>query len=417
MIAEQGGRRLGAFGWLALAVCLCGFARGTEPSVQPTDTSARVVAEDRAGRDDLPEGLYAKIATPRGLIVAELFPKKAPLAVMNFVGLAEGVFPVKQTKPFFDGLTFHRVVPGFVVQGGDPAGRGDGGPGYSFPDEFIPGLGHDAAGVLSMANNGPDTNGSQFFFTLVPVRRLDYLHTVFGRVVRGLEVLPAIQRGDTMTVKIRRVGAEAGAYRADPNVFFELSRETAFKAYLAERDLSQTYFDDRDRLLPQDPPRAKAFNQKLGAFARVTGRKIFVQLLAKMPSPPEGKRLGDYTRQLAGSIGAAKDGVLVVYVAEKDEWKLWIGDNLLPVLMGRSGKVEEFMRYGALHEKKEALLAAAKRRLSAPGDPAEPTAQRLKLACDDVLEALISALEPTSVEMSSPTTPVNSASLANRPIE
>ena len=369
-------------GRLALA-CLCGVVSAANP-----------VAGDRLAEDALPDGLYAEISTLRGAVVAELFPKEAPLAVMNFVGLAEAVFPANRSKPFFDGLTFHRVVPGFVVQGGDPTGRGDGGPGYNFPDEFAPGLSHDVAGVLSMANNGPDTNGSQFFFTLAPVKRLDYLHTVFGRVVRGLDVLPAIQRGDAMTVKIRRIGTEAGAYRADRQAFVELSRETSFKAYLAERDLPQTYFEDGDRLLPEDPPRAKAFNQKLAAFARVTGRKVFVQLLAKMSSPPEGQRLGDYARTLAENIGAAKDGVLVVYVAECDEWKLWIGDELLPVIMGRSGTVEEFMRNGALHEKKEALLAAAKRRLAAPGGPDEPPAQRLKLACDDVLEALITALEP-----------------------
>jgi cyclophilin family peptidyl-prolyl cis-trans isomerase len=141
----------------------------------------------------LPAGLYAEFTTPRGVIVAELRYQQAPLTVANFVGLAEGTLGPSPRKPFFDGLTFHRVVPNFVVQGGDPQGTGEGGPGYTFPDEFAPGLHHDTTGVLSMANDGPDTNGSQFFVTLREVHRLDYLHSVFGRVIRGLDVLPLIK--------------------------------------------------------------------------------------------------------------------------------------------------------------------------------------------------------------------------------
>ena len=107
----------------------------------------------------------------------------------NFVGLAEGTLGPSPRKPFFDGLTFHRVVPNFVIQGGDPLGTGEGGPGYMFPDEFSPRLGHGSIGILSMANAGPDTNGSQFFITLAPAGRLDFLHSVFGRTVPGSDVL------------------------------------------------------------------------------------------------------------------------------------------------------------------------------------------------------------------------------------
>jgi len=110
----------------------------------------------------LPDGLYAEFTTPHGMLTCELAFTKAPLTTASFVGLAEGSLGPAPRKPFFNGLSFHRVIPGFVVQGGDPLGTGEGGPDYSFPDEFARGLRHDAAGVLSMANGGPDTNGSQF---------------------------------------------------------------------------------------------------------------------------------------------------------------------------------------------------------------------------------------------------------------
>ena len=119
------------------------------------------------------------------MITARLFDHEAPLTVTNFVGLAEGTLGPHPGKPFYDGLTFHRVVPGFVIQGGDPLGTGDGDAGYAFPDECSPQLRHDSAGVLSMANSGPDTNGCQFFITLEAQNQLNYLHSVFSNVVIG----------------------------------------------------------------------------------------------------------------------------------------------------------------------------------------------------------------------------------------
>ncbi len=181
--------------------------------------------------------VYAEIETSKGSIEAELDFQRAPLTAMNFVGLAEGTLPFQNrpaNKPFFDGLTFHRVVKDFVIQGGDPLSAdpavpadklGDGGPGYSFPDEFSPGLRHDAAGVLSMANDGPDTNGSQFFITLREVNRLNYLHSVFGQVVRGLDVVNRIEPGDKIVhVTIRRVGREAEAFQANADKFDHLKK-------------------------------------------------------------------------------------------------------------------------------------------------------------------------------------------------
>ena len=198
----------------------------------------------------LPDGLYAEIVTPRGTIMAQLFYEQAPLTVASFTGLAEGTLGPNKGLPFFNGLKFHRVVPNFVVQGGDPLGTGEGGPGYSFADEFAPGLRHDAAGVLSMANDGPDTNGSQFFITLREVNRLNYLHSVFGRVVAGLEVLPQIQPNDVIAaVRIHRLGAAVQAFRADQAAFDRLA--AAAKKYSAAPEPGPAAnFDDPAKVLP-----------------------------------------------------------------------------------------------------------------------------------------------------------------------
>ncbi|MEL6810816.1 MAG: peptidylprolyl isomerase [Bacteroidota bacterium] len=164
------------------------------------------------------EGIYAKFTTEKGEILVKLTYDKTPGTVGNFVALAEGNLENEakpQGTPYYDGLIFHRVIPDFMIQGGDPAGTGAGGPGYNFDDEFHPELKHDRPGVLSMANAGPGTNGSQFFITHVPTDWLDNKHTVFGHVVEGQEVVDAVAQGDSMQqVEILRVGAEAEAWNA-----------------------------------------------------------------------------------------------------------------------------------------------------------------------------------------------------------
>lgn len=130
--------------------------------------------------------------TTMGSFEAELYAAECPETVWNFINLAEGRQPTAKEGPFYDGLTFHRVIEGFVIQGGCPQGSGTGGPGYRFKDEFDPQLRHDSAGVLSMANAGPNTNGSQFFITLAPTPHLNDRHSVFGRVTKGLDVVTAI---------------------------------------------------------------------------------------------------------------------------------------------------------------------------------------------------------------------------------
>jgi cyclophilin family peptidyl-prolyl cis-trans isomerase len=280
----------------------------------------------------LPDGLYAEISTPRGVITCELESARAPMTVANFVGLAEGSLGPAPRKPFFDGLTFHRVVPGFVIQGGDPLGTGEGGPGYSFPDEFVAGLGHDSAGVLSMANEGPDTNGSQFFITLAPVERLNFLHSVFGRTVRGSDVLEKVVQGDAMHVKILRVGASALAFRADQETFAALvARAPKYGADKVPGPAA--HFDDPDKLLPTDPPRAANFNFKLGNFQRATGLRVFARVFAKSPANKEA-----FTRELAHSLGLGENGVLAVYFADSDKWNLNIGTSNVGKFVGNAQK-------------------------------------------------------------------------------
>ena len=143
--------------------------------------------------------VLAHFDTTLGKFTAELFEDKTPKTVANFVGLAEGskewTHPktkVKSKNPYYDGIVFHRVIQGFVIQGGDPLGLGYGGPGNNFEDEFHPSLRHDRAGILSMANAGPNTNGSQFFVTLGPTPHLDRRHSVFGAVIEGIDVVEKI---------------------------------------------------------------------------------------------------------------------------------------------------------------------------------------------------------------------------------
>ena len=178
-------------------------------------------AEEKKMKD----GLYAKITTSKGDILLKLFYTKTPLTVINFVGLAQGTLHLggsdKPTgTPFYNGLTFHRVIANFMIQGGCPLGTGTGGPGYTFPDEFDPSLRHDSPGILSMANAGPGTNGSQFFITHVPTPHLDDKHTVFGRVVEGQDVVNKIDKGDALkTIEIIRVGKEAEQFKTDQAAF------------------------------------------------------------------------------------------------------------------------------------------------------------------------------------------------------
>jgi peptidyl-prolyl cis-trans isomerase A (cyclophilin A) len=183
-------------------------------------------------------GIYAKFNTSKGEILVKLTHDLTPGTVGNFVALAEGNMENKvkpQGVKYYDGLSFHRVIPDFMIQGGCPQGTGTGDPGYKFDDEFHPSLKHDRPGILSMANAGPGTNGSQFFITHVPTNWLDNKHTVFGHVIEGQSVVDAVAQGDQLeTLEIIRVGDEAKNWNAI-EAFISLKgarmqREAALKA-------------------------------------------------------------------------------------------------------------------------------------------------------------------------------------------
>lgn len=200
----------------------CGFAPApaahTPATAEQPEEQQPQQNPEAVQNTELGEGLFAEINTTKGTIVCQLEYRKTPLTVANFVALAKGKQPNKAKAagvPYYDGITFHRVIPNFMVQGGDPTGTGAGGPGYMFPDEFDSTLVHDRPGILSMANAGPGTNGSQFFITHVPTPWLDGKHSIFGHVVSGQDVVDAIQQGDSIkSVKIIANGKEAKAFDA-----------------------------------------------------------------------------------------------------------------------------------------------------------------------------------------------------------
>jgi peptidylprolyl isomerase len=196
-------------------------------------TFASTIMPTTAAESKLADGVYAEFDTSKGKIVCQLEFEKTPMTVANFVGLAEGTkhyskdgsAPKKQDKPFYDGIVFHRVIPNFMIQGGDPTGTGSGGPGYKFKDECKPELKHTGPGILSMANAGPGSNGSQFFITHVATAWLDGKHTVFGHVVEGQDVVNKIAGGDKInSLKIVRVGEKAKAFKGDQADFEKFSK-------------------------------------------------------------------------------------------------------------------------------------------------------------------------------------------------
>ena len=210
-------------------------------------------------------GIYAKIQTIKGDILLKLEYEKTPITVANFVSLAEGTNTevtdaALKGKPFYDGLKFHRVIANFMIQGGDPSGNGSGGPGYKFADE-ITDLKHNAPGILSMANAGPGTNGSQFFITHVATPHLDGKHTVFGKVVEGQDVVNAIVQNDVMDkVTIIRIGDAAKKFDA-PKIFKD-------RIAVEQENQKKRAAEEAEKKKVALAPYKKAMDDKLAYFAK-----------------------------------------------------------------------------------------------------------------------------------------------------
>jgi cyclophilin family peptidyl-prolyl cis-trans isomerase len=305
------------------------------------------------------------------------------------VGLAEGTVGPNLGRPLYDGLTFHRVVPGFVIQGGDPLGTGDGDPGYEFPDEFSPKLRHDSIGVLSMANSGPDTNGCQFFITLDVENQLNYLHSVFGKVVSGIEVLPEVQQGDKMAIKILRLGAVAKAFRADQTAFNELIAKAPRATF--------PHFENEEGVLPTEPQnRERGFNNKLSNFERFTGVKIYAQAFVAFHPSARGQARSELAQMVAHQLGVERNGVTALYFADTHDWEFVIGDEPLKAV-GRPTEVRALADWKKLLEARaaetsEKLIALAEKRASADKPVTEPQKNYIRVAA--TLEELVEEFSP-----------------------
>ncbi len=230
---------------------------------------------------DLNDGLYAEFVTDRGEILVELYPQRVPLTVINFVGLAEGKLDFANKKAaFYDGLTFHRVIEDFMIQGGDPQGNGSGGPGYQFPDEIDSSLLFDKPGVLAMANAGPDTNGSQFFITHVPTPWLQGKHAIFGQVIEGQEVVNAIKQGDKLKkLNIIRVGGEAATFKADEQAYRELESNVKARRATAAKEAKEALLNEIAERWPD-----AVLDEKTGIYPVVRSE-------GTGPNPPAGTKI------------------------------------------------------------------------------------------------------------------------------
>lgn len=303
-----------------------------------------------AQTQDLQPGIYAEFTTTKGVIVVQLEYTKTPMTVGNFVGLAEGKLnimdSIKYNKPFYDGLKFHRVIKDFMIQGGDPDGTGAGGPKQRFYDEIVPDLKHNGPGILSMANSGPATNGSQFFITHKETPWLDGKHTVFGHVVSGMDVVNAIEQGDVMTtVKILRVGAEAkkwDASKAFMDVYNKLKAEENIKAEKLKKIASMT--EDEYKTYMFNEVKAKYPNAQLSS----TGLVYIIENAGIDPKPVQGNKVSVHYR---GSFRADGKPFDASYDRGAPMDFIYIDQKMIPGfeegigMLGKGGKAKIIIPY------------------------------------------------------------------------
>lgn len=240
----------------------------------------------------LSKGMYALMSTTKGDILINLEYEKTPMTVANFIGLAEGNFKMDTLtfeKPFYDGLKFHRVIADFMVQGGDPKGSGQGGPGYKFYDEIHKDLKHEGPGVLSMANSGPGTNGSQFFITHKSTPWLNGKHTVFGKVIKGQDIVNAIEQNDKIsTLKIYRIGKLAKKFNATDEFVKQYKKIESIEKLKQERIAKIKAMSEAERLIDF---KTKVLKQYPKAVQTKTGLMYTIENEGTGVSPSSGTKV------------------------------------------------------------------------------------------------------------------------------
>ena len=287
---------------------------------------------------DLEDGLYAEFNTSMGIMLVELTYEKTPVTVANFVALAEGNHPKVDNdfkgKKFYNGIIFHRVIDKFMIQGGDPSGDGTGGPGYKFLDEIDLTLRHDKPGVLSMANSGPGTNGSQFFITEVPTPHLDGKHTVFGHVVKGIEIQDAISNVETAVadrpvkdvtinnLKIIRIGSDAKGFDA-----VKTWNEMEPKLFIMQEEKKRAAIEKMDSLARIEKEKNNNYREKATKLS--SGVEIYYINKGKGIKPIEGDEIFFYYEgylALNGVLfGTNRKNIMINYdrYSSEDENKGW----------------------------------------------------------------------------------------------
>ncbi len=254
---------------------------------------------------DLEDGLYAEFVTNKGTMVAKLYYDKVPVTVANFVALADGTHPDVaedfKGKHYYDSLTFHRVIDKFMIQGGDPTGTGSGDPGYKFTDEFHPDLKHSKPGILSMANSGPNSNGSQFFITEVPTAHLDNRHSVFGELVMGLDVLDTISN----------VAVQPGSNKPIEPVIIE-KLNIIRKGKTAEGfNAAKVYQEELPKVLEKQEALKEAARNKMKESANVAAEAFIAKNSA------------------LGTVKKLETGVVMVFIEEGENTKPSSADKVL----------------------------------------------------------------------------------------
>ena len=287
---------------------------------------------------DLEDGLYAEFNTSMGVMLIKLTYDKTPVTVANFVALAEGNHPKVDNdfkgKKFYNGIIFHRVIDKFMIQGGDPSGDGTGGPGYKFLDEIDLTLRHDKPGVLSMANSGPGTNGSQFFITEVPTPHLDGKHTVFGHVVKGIEIQDAISNVETAVadrpvkdvtinnLKIIRIGSDAKGFDA-----VKTWNEMEPKLFIMQEEKKRAAIEKMDSLARIEKEKNNNYREK--AIKLSSGVEIYYINKGKGIKPIEGDEIFFYYEgylAINGVLfGTNRKDIMIAYdrYSDEDESKGW----------------------------------------------------------------------------------------------